>query len=307
MEYTRIDVDPPAAADRFPPDGACDCHLHVVGPKAVYPLASRRAFTPQDATLAQLNAMHARLGIDRLVLIQTSVFGHDNRCMLDGLSRLGARARGIAVVADDIQGHELDRMHRLGVRGLRVNIATYGSRSPEEIAGRLNTAARLCERNGWHVQLFVGADALAALSPVIEALPIDCVIDHFGLLDPGLTGHPARAALRALLEAGRTWVKISGAYRLGEGSGSDVTNPAIGELARLLYRANPERIVWGTDWPHTPVHGAVAAGEQEQPYRDIDPADLLGALRVWFDGDMQCLERVLVRNPSMLYFPDAPR
>lgn len=295
------------SADKFPPEGSCDCHLHVVGPKAVYPLAAKRAFTPRDATLTQLNAMHARLGIDKLVLIQTSVFGHDNRCMLDGLSRLGARARGIAVMADDTQGHELDRMHRLGVRGLRVNIATYGSRSPEEVAGRLKAAARLCERNGWHVQLFIGADALAALAPVIEALPVDCVIDHFGLLHPRLADHPARPALGAMLEAGRTWVKISGAYRLGEGRGNDVKDPAIGELAGLLYRANPERIVWGTDWPHTPVHGAAAVGDQEQPYRDIDPADLLDELRTWFDGDMRSLEQILVRNPSVLYFSDAAR
>lgn len=294
------------AADSFPPRGSCDCHLHVIGPKAVYPLAAQRAFTPRDATLAQLNAMHARLGIDRLVLIQTSVFGHDNRCMLDGLSRLAARARGIAVVADDTPGHELDRMHRLGVRGLRVNIATYGSRSPEEITRRLKAAARLCERNGWHVQLFVGADALAELAPAIEALPVDCVIDHFGLLHPRLRDHPARPILGAMLEAGHTWVKVSGAYRLGEGAGNDVKDPAIGELARLLYRANPERIVWGTDWPHTPVHGAVAAGDQEQPYRDIDPADLLDGLRIWFDGDTRALERILVHNPSSLYFSDAP-
>jgi len=295
-----------AAPGSFPPAGACDCHLHVIGPKALYPLAARRAFTPRDATLEEMNAMHARLGIGRLVLVQTSVFGHDNRCMLDGLARLGGRARGVAVLADDTADGELDRLHRLGVRGLRVNVATYGSSPSRETAQRLQAAARLCARKGWHVQLFVGADALVALAPAISALPVDCVIDHFGLIPPEIPDHPARDALEALLGTGRVWVKISGAYRLGSGTGADVRDPAIGKLANRLYRINPERIVWGTDWPHTPVHGAVAQGDEEQPYRDIDPAALLEGLRVWFGGDMQALRHILVDNPSALYFADAP-
>lgn len=293
-------MDTPIATHKFPPANSCDCHLHVIGPKSVYPLAAKRAFTPRDAPLAELISMHARLGIDRLVLIQTSVFGHDNSCMLNGLSQLGSRARGVAVVADNVSNHDLDAMHQLGVRGIRVNIATYGSLPAAEIASKMAKAARSCERNGWHMQLFLRADALEALAPSIAALPVDCVIDHFGLIAPQAAPHPAETALAKLLEAGRIWVKISGAYRLGDDSSNDVKHPGIGALARRLYRANPERIVWGTDWPHTPVHGAAADGDQEQPYRDIDPAELLEELRLWFN-DPRAMEQILVRNPEKLY------
>lgn len=287
-------------ANKFPPANSCDSHLHVIGPKSIYPLAAKRAFTPADAPLADLIAMHKRLGIDRCVLIQTSVFGYDNSCMLNGLSELGQRARGVAVLPGDTDTQTLDDMHRLGVRGIRVNVATYGARPVSEIAAQIAAAVKLCERNGWHVQLFLRADALAALAPTIAALPVDCVIDHFGLIPPQAQSHSAEAALTGLLQGGRTWVKVSGAYRLGDDSNNDVDDPGIGALARRLYQANPDRIVWGTDWPHTPVHGAAAVSDHEEPFRAIDPGNLLEELRLWFN-DARATEQILVRNPAKLY------
>ena len=283
-----------------PPPGACDCHLHVVGPKAQYPLADYRAFTPMDAPLDKLLAMHRQIGIERMVLIQTSVFGYDNSCMLDALDVLGPRARGIAIVPGDIDSQTLDEMHRLGVRGLRVNIATYGSRPAEEIAEQFRVAARLCARNNWHVQLFIPADAIAAIEPVLDALPVPVSIDHFGLIPPQDDTHPAESVLRRLLEKGKVWVKVSGAYRLGDGGDNDFCDPRIGALAQRLYQTNPARIVWGTDWPHTPPHGDIAEGDEEAPYRDIEPASLLNALNAWFD-DPKAMQRILVDNPMELY------
>lgn len=283
----------------FPPENSCDSHLHVVGPQVNYPFAAKRAFTPPDAPLPELIAMHKRLGIDRLVLIQTSVFGYDNRCMLDGLSQLGKRARGVVIVPDNISTTELDDMHRLGVRGIRINI-TEEPHSVPEIELKIASTVRLCQRNGWHLQIFLRADRLTALASTLAKLPIDCVIDHFGLIPPHDVSHPAENALVELLEAGRTWVKISGAYRLGDDTNNDFNDPKIGAMARRFYRANPERVVWGTDWPHTPVHGAVAVDDQESPYRDIDPATLLEELRLWFN-DTEAMEQILVRNPAKLY------
>ena len=292
-------MDLPMTTDKFPPVNSCDSHLHVVGPQANYPLVAKRAFTPPDAPLAELIAMHKRLGIDRLVLIQTSVFGYDNRCMLDGLAELGKRARGVVIVPDDTSVSDLDDMHRLGVRGIRINI-TEEPHSIAEIALKIASTVRLCQRNDWHLQVFLRADRLTALASTLARLPIDCVIDHFGLIPPQDVPHPAENALVELLEAGRTWVKISGAYRIGDDTNNEFSDPKIGAMARRFYRANPERVVWGTDWPHTPVHGAVAVGDQQSPYRDIDPADLLKELRLWFN-DTHAMERILVRNPAKLY------
>ena len=284
---------------KFPPANSCDSHLHVVGPQVNYPLTAKRAFTPPDAPLPELIAMHKRLGIERLVLIQTSVFGYDNRCMLDGLSQLGKRARGVVIVPDNISTTELDNMHQLGVRGIRINI-TEEPHSVAEVTLKIASTVKLCQRNGWHLQIFLRADRLTALASTLAKLPIDCVIDHFGLIPPQDVPHAAENALVELLEAGRTWVKISGAYRVGDDTNNDFKNPKIGAMARRFYRANPERVVWGTDWPHTPVHGAVAVNDQESPYRDIDPASLLEELRLWFN-DTSAMEQILVHNPAKLY------
>ena len=284
---------------KFPPANSCDSHLHVVGPQVNYPLTAKRAFTPPDAPLPELIAMHKRLGIERLVLIQTSVFGYDNRCMLDGLSQLGKRARGVVIVPDNISTTELDNMHQLGVRGIRINI-TEEPHSVAEVTLKIASTVKLCQRNGWHLQIFLRADRLTALASTLAKLPIDCVIDHFGLIPPQDVPHAAENALVELLEAGRTWVKISGAYRVGDDTNNDFKNPKIGAMARRFYRANPERVVWGTDWPHTPVHGAVAVNDQESPYRDIDPASLLKELRLWFN-DTSAMEQILVHNPAKLY------
>ncbi len=282
------------------PPGSCDCHLHVIGPKAQYPLASHSALVPEDAPLDKLLAMHERIGMERLVLIQTSVFGADNSCLLDALEQIGPRARGVVVVPEDITNDALDKMHLLGVRGVRINTASYGSRSVDEIAEQLLISARICARNGWHVQIFTRADVFPGLEPIIDTLPVPIVIDHFGMIPPQEETHPTERVLHRLLKKGNTWIKISGANRLAEDGSNDIFHPKIGHLARRFFQTNPTRIVWGTDWPHIRLHVGIVKSEKETPYLDLDAGDILGELDAWFD-DPKVLHKILVDNPAELY------
>lgn len=283
-------------ADRFPPASACDCHVHVIGPKRVFPLAGGRSYTPMDAPVGALADMLRRLGLTRVVLVQPSFYRTDNSCMLDAMAQLSA-ARGVAVLPPKVADDELDALDDQGIRGLRVNIATGGAASFDAMRRDIQAAAASCERHGWHVQIFVPPEAIEPLAPVLLELPVATVIDHFGLLSPS----PEIGALRALiklLQSGKIWVKISGAYRIA----ADPADPGIGPLARKLCEANPERIVWGSDWPHTPRHDARAphAGKDELPFQDIDTKALLDLVPRWL-GDDKLVQQVLVKNPARLY------
>jgi predicted TIM-barrel fold metal-dependent hydrolase len=278
----------------FPPPNSCDCHVHVIGPKGRFPLPANRRYTPSDATAGELAAMLKRLGMTRVVIVQPSFYGTDNACTLDGIAQHG-NARGVAVLPAQVPDAELDALHSQGIRGLRLNIATAGGAPVEDIKTKLTAAAKLCERHGWHVQLFVGADVIAPLAPLLRALPADSVIDHFGLIAPGTTNGALRA-LQGLLESGKTWVKNSGAYRIGD----DPNDARVDTLARALCQANPERIVWGSDWPHTPPHMIQKPLDQESPFQNIDTRGLLDLLPRWLEDDA-LIARVLVSNPAKLY------
>jgi predicted TIM-barrel fold metal-dependent hydrolase len=268
--------------------------VHVIGPKARFPLAPGHRYTPQDAPAAELAAMLGRLGLQRVVLVQPSFYGTDNACMLDAMARM-AGARGVAVLAEETPTRALEALDAQGVRGLRVNIATSGVAPIADVKRRIAGAARLCEWHGWHVQVFVPADAIEPLAPFIRTLPVGVVFDHFGLIAPGTTSGPLGALCR-LLESGNVWVKISGAYRIA----ADPNDAAIDPLARALCRANPERIVWGSDWPHTPKHDIHTGGATELPFQAIDTRGLLHLLPRWLEDDA-LVKRVLVDNPARLY------
>jgi predicted TIM-barrel fold metal-dependent hydrolase len=283
------------AGTEFPPPGACDCHVHVIGPKRRYPLSPDHRYTPVDAPVGQLAAMLKRLKLDRVVIVQPSFYGTDNTCTLDAMAALD-NARGVAVLPADATESEIDTLNDQGVRGLRVNIASAGSSSLEAMRADIKAAAAQCAIHGWHVQIFVAADLLEPLAPILRALPVDTVIDHFGLLSP-VADNGARKTLLGLLESGKVWVKISGAYRMAD----DYNDARVGALARALCAANPERIVWGSDWPHTPRHDLRGPDrDTEQPFQDIDPADLLALVPRWLEDDA-LVHRVLVDNPARLY------
>ena len=279
--------------------GACDCHLHVIGPKKNYPLSPKRVYTPVDAPLDDLQKMHERLGIERKVLIQTSIFGYDNSCLFDALKLLGSQARGVAVAADNTPEAILEEMNQLGVRGLRLNLATYGASNTKKISEQLKNVVSMCEPRLWHTQIFTSSDVVAAVAHILRELPIPVVLDHFALLPLRDSIGNNEKVLAELLENGNVWVKISAPYRLGA-ENNDFSDPLIGKLARRLYRYNPNRIVWGTDWPHTPIHGHTIGESKEEPYRNVDTGALLTELLLWFP-DRKDQERILVENPAQLY------
>lgn len=281
----------------FPPAGTTDCHTHVAGPPARYPMVSPRAYTPMEASPAQMRAMMDHVGSDRIVLVQMSVFGTDNTCMLDAMKVLGACSRGVVQLPAGATGAQLDALHAQGVRGIRVNLNTTGRNDPDTAREGLRAAAALCARNGWHLQLFTTPEVIAVLGPDLAGLPVPVVFDHFGLLSPVARGGDAERVVMDLLAAGQGWVKVSGTYRL-----TPVEATAeIAALARDLYRANPDRIVWGSDWPHSPHHSGVAVADPSPaPYRDLDPAVLLGTIRHWFE-EPRDRQKILVDNPARLY------
>lgn len=281
----------------FPPPLATDCHTHVVGERSRYKMVPQRAYTPYRVSPDDAAAMMARVGTQRIVLVQMSVFGTDNACMVDGLAALGDAARGVAQVDDDTTAAELDRMHTAGVRGIRVNLNTTGLNDPGQARARLATAAAKCARNGWHVQLFTTPAVISTVAAELAALPVPLVLDHFGLLPVKARGGEGERVVRDLLASGKGWVKVSGTYRLDHPEAS----AEIAALARDLYATNPDHIIWGSDWPHAPHHAGVPQAEPAPlPYRDIDPAAMLATVRAWFDDEAD-RARILAANPARLY------
>lgn len=281
------------------PPGACDCHVHIVGPQATYPMVADRTYTPPRALAADLRAFHDRLGIQRSVLIQPSFYGTDNRCLLDALAELGDTARGVAVVAPDIAHEDLVDLDRRGVRGVRINLETGGHRDPKEAAADLVALAGRLARLDWHIQVYAALPVIAAAADTIARLPVPVVIDHYGLpVAAKGTSQPGFAALLDLARERRVYVKLSAPYRI-----STVADHADAEpFARALIDAAPGQMLWASDWPHTDRVPGRAATEIH-PYRTIDDRGVLGRFEAWCP-DAEKRRRILVETPARLYrFP----
>ena len=265
------------------PDGACDCHFHVFGPADRFPYSGARGYTPPDASLESYRAMLDVLGVSRAVIVQPSVYGTDNACSLEAVERLGDAARGVAVLDETVGDTELDRLHAAGFRGTRFNIESAGGVPETQLEA---VAARVAAR-GWHIQVYVDGRRLPELAPRLADLPTEVVIDHMGAMDPAAgADQPGLAALIELLRSGRGWAKLSGAYRI-DFDGAPFT--AATPVARALIEAAPDRLVWGTDWPHPQVKGPMP-----------DDGDLFD----WFltvTGDAALQRQILVDNPARLY------
>ena len=274
-----------AAAGTPLPAGACDCHLHVYD--ASVPAAPGVVLHPPPACIDDYRPVQARMGTSRAVLVTPSTYGADNTVMLAGLARLGVDARGIAVLSGTEDEAHLRGLHAQGVRGARINLSL----------GVVNDAAsiaRIAQRItplGWHLQLLMPVDQLLTLAPLLRSLPVDLVFDHFGRIAPSQCGtHPAHALLLELLAGGRAWIKLSGGYLVSPCA--SVEDPALDALARSFLEAAPERVVWGSDWPHA----TASAGRQPMP----DDARQVDRLVQWA-GDAQRLRQILVLNPERLY------
>jgi len=294
-----INASQPRTAVAFAvPRGACDCHVHVFGTAAEFPFAAGRGYTPPPASAAELLALQRALRLSRVVIVQPSVYGSDNSCTLDGMRRLGARARGVAVIDAATSRAELDGMQRAGIRGVRVNLETAGETDPDAARRNLTAAVERVAPLGWHVQVYTRLSVITGLREEVARLPVPIVFDHFGGAQAaGGIDQPGFAALLELVGAGHAYVKVSAAYRSSERA------PAyddVAPLARALIAANPERILWGTDWPHP--HAAVpgASADAIAPFYDIDNGLALNQLRLWAPS-AAVRRKILVENPARLY------
>jgi len=265
------------------PRGACDCHAHLFGPQTKYAYAANRRYTPPDATADDYIKMLQAIGVDRAVLVQPSVYMTDNTVILDALAEKKFPFRAVAVVNEAVSDAELARMHKLGVRGLRLNLRNSNG-APGDLAPRL--AARIAPM-GWHLQFRINAEDFTAIGPMLRALPCDFIIDHMGQVPiaDGVNGAAFRAILD-LTQGGRCWVKLSAPMRM---SARDYPYADVTPLVHALVAAAPERMVWASDWPHTTLTCAMP--------NDGDLVDLLPA---WIP-DAATRQKILVDNPARLY------
>ena len=268
---------------RFP-QGATDCHAHVFGPQERFPYLPGAAYFPPDAVTVDYVAMLKNNGCDRGVLVQPSVYGTDNSCMVDAL-RSGLHAlRGIAVVEAGITDRELEELHTAGVRGVRINLASETEgltlADGERLAPRLKAL-------GWHLQFYLDLPKMPEAESRLGELKIDIVIDHFARC-PAADGieSPAFQALRRLVRRDNCWAKIMGPYFVSKNAPA---YPDVTPMARALVAAAPDRIVWGTDWPHP---GARALMPEDHVLADL--------LAQWVPDEAQ-RRKVLVENPVRLY------
>ena len=281
------------------PEGACDCHVHIFGDPEVFPFSPGRAYTPEVALPEELAALHEALHLRRVVVVTSNAHGTDNSSTLYGMRSLGAGARGIAVIDDDTPESELDAMGQAGVRGIRLNFATVGLREPSLIRRQFQAAAERMERRSWHVQIFSDPTAISILRDLVAVSPVPVVFDHFGSAqaDLGLE-QPGFPDLVELVRSGKAYVKVSGAYRASKLAPD---YPEVRPLAEALIAANPDRVLWGTDWPHTT--GFTPPGRKPtdvtRSYR-IDDGRLLNQLAVWAREPV-IREKILVSNPARLY------
>jgi len=279
------------------PVGACDCQVHIFGDPQRFPFASTRTYTPEPAPVDELRNVHRALHLDRVVIIQASVYGTDNSCMLDAIKQLGPRARGIAVIDEKTSSAELNRMHRSGIRGVRINLGTAGQDDPAFARERLQKALRQISGRPWHIQMYVGLPVVTAIEKQLTAATVPIVFDHFGGAKAALgIQQPGMASLLRLVQTGKAYVKISGAYRASTAA-PDYQDATA--LAKVFVAANPERVVWGSDWPH-PDTATGRETTEISPLLPIDDGRMLNLLATWVPNVAR-RKMILVDNPAKLY------
>jgi predicted TIM-barrel fold metal-dependent hydrolase len=279
--------DPKVPALRLPP-GSCDAHCHVFGPVDRFPYAVDRTFTPPEAPKERLRALHRILGLDRAVIVQSVCHGNDHTALFDALEAGGGSYRGVALVGPPTPEHEITRLHNAGVRGARLNFTPHLGPAPTPETVR--AVADLVGPFGWHLAVHLAGEGVADHESLIASLAVPVVIDHMARVDlrAGLESEAIRALSR-LLETGDVWIKLSGADRLA-------TRPPDFDdavaLARLLVQRAPQRVLWGTDFPHPNTRGFMPD--------DGIMVDLIER----FAPDEATRHRLLVSNPAACFgFP----
>jgi predicted TIM-barrel fold metal-dependent hydrolase len=276
------------AAKLKAPVNACDCHMHIYDSR--FPVAANATLRPPDASVEDYRMLQQRTGTTRNVVVTPSTYGTDNSCTLDAMAKLGAVSRGVAVVDTSVSDDELKRLAGLGIRGIRFNLVQSGATTIdmlEPLSKRVNAL-------GWHVQIHMLGDQIVQIADLLQRLPSPIVFDHMGRISKEVgPEHPAFRVIAGLVEKGRGWVKLSGAYmdtKIGPPSYADST-----KLAQAFAKAAPDRMIWGSDWPHP----------TEKLENKPDDAILFDLLAAWLPDDAT-RRLVLVDNPAALYgFPKA--
>ena len=286
-----------APPDRHPrgprtpfPALSCDTHAHIVGPAVRFPYVKERIYTPPDSTYDDYRALLTALGVQRAVLVQPSVYGADNAAMLDAMRRFGSGVRAVAVTDPSVSEAEIKALHEAGVRGLRLNVVDRRENKNVVPAAMLREVAKRIAPFGWHIELLVNVDEAKDFANAAADIPVPIVLGHLGYPKSGAghwTKHAAFADMLRLIDRGRCWIKLTGPYRI-TGS-ADVPYDDVDAAAHALVAAAPQRLVWGTDWPHVMKKKPMA--------NDGDMADLLER---WIP-DAKTRARVLVDNPAELY------
>jgi predicted TIM-barrel fold metal-dependent hydrolase len=263
------------------PPNACDCHMHIYD--ARFPIAPTATLKPPDALPTDYQLLQKRIGTTRNVIVTPSTYGTDNSATLDGMAKLAPNGRGVAVVDSSVSDAELKRLHGLGVRGTRFNLVQAGATTVE----MLEPLSKRVHELGWHIQINAKPELIVEIEALLLRLPSPLVFDHLAHVprDAGLES-PAYKTMRKLIDQGRTWVKLSGAYqdtKVGPPTYADAA-----PIAQAYVKAAPERMVWGSDWPHPT--------EKDKP----DDAVLFDLLAQWAP-DAAIRNRILVQNPEALY------
>lgn len=279
----------PKVPDFKPPAGAVDAHCHVFGPAEKFPFAPERKYTPVDAPKEKLFALRDHLGFARNVIVQATCHGRDNSALIDALEASGGKARGVAIVGADVTDEELRQLHDAGVRAVRFNfVKRLVDATPKDVFLRI---ADRISKLGWHIVVYFEAQDLQELAPFLAELPGIIVVDHMGR--PDVAGGPEGPAfqyfLKVLEDNRNIWVKVSCPERL------TVSGPPYHDVvpfAAKLVEKFPDRVLWGTDWPHPnmkshmPDDGALV---------DFIP-------RIAPTREQQ--QALLVDNPMRLYWPE---
>jgi len=284
----------------FPvPRNACDCHVHVFGDATRFPMSPERGYTPPPAPVEDVREHVRALHMTRVVIVSASVYGTNNDCALDAISQLGSRARGVANVALDATDAELERLRRGGIRGFRLNFEQQGTTDPAVAVERFRLASKRATAMGWHLQVNTRLPVVEAMEEHVLAGPATVVFDHFAQADAARgVEQSGFASLVRLLRSGKAYVKVSGAYRVSTQS-PDYAD--VAPLAQALIAANPQRVLWGSDWPHP--DGARRPGRAPTdlaPPLPVDDGRVLNQLAVWAP-DLATRNTILVDNPARLY------
>jgi predicted TIM-barrel fold metal-dependent hydrolase len=267
------------------PSGSCDAHVHVF--EAGYPHVAEPLYTFPDATLDQYQRVARRLGLERMVLVQPSYYGTDNRLLLDVLSRVGSTCRGVVQIEEGLPDGELDRFHELGVRAIRLDLFARAKWPVHEVVAYIRRMAAVARPRGWHLQFYSPGTVIRDLLPFLAELGDPFVIDHMGYMleADGLTASDFDDLL-GVLERGSCWIKLSGPYRIAKEKPLSSVEP----LGRALVDARPDRLIWGSDWPHLPN------GQR-------DTGELLNLLPDWAPAAPE-RRRILVDSANVLFFAE---